>query len=93
MRGALKILLGSVVTFLATMALLRVFFSDVKPVAWSDAVQSSGRLQVAFFLLTVENIAVFGIAIALVAMFMLWARSYRAISRERGKCAPISERS
>jgi hypothetical protein len=82
MRGALKILLGSVVTFLATIALLRVFFSDVKPVAWSDAAQSGGRLQLAFFLLTVENIAVFGIAIALVAMFMLWARSDRAVSSD-----------
>jgi len=76
MTGALKILFGSAVTFVTTMMILRIFFSDVKPIAWSDAAQAGGRLQLAFFLLTVENIAAFGIAIALIAIFALWARSH-----------------
>jgi len=92
MRSTVKILFVTAVTFFATMVLLRMFFSDVKPIAWSDAVQSSARLQLAFFLLTVENIAAFGSAIALIAIFTLWARSYRAVRPERGKCAPISEK-
>ena len=92
MRAAVKILLMTAVTFFTTMMLLRMFFSDVKPIAWSDAVQSNARLQFAFFLLTVENIAAFGGAIALIALFTLWARSYRAGFPERGKCAPISEK-
>jgi hypothetical protein len=92
MRAVVKILFVTAVTFFTTMMLLRMFFSDVKPIAWSDAVQSSTRLQLAFFLLTVENIAALGSAIALIALFTLWARSYRAGFPERGKCAPISEK-
>jgi len=78
MRAAVKILILTAVTFFTAMMLLRMFFSDVKPIAWSDAAQSSARLQLAFFLVTVENIAVFGSAIALIAMLTLWGRSYRA---------------
>ena len=78
MRAAVKLLLWSGVTLLITLIPLRIFFSDVKPIAWSEVTQTSIRLQAAFFLLTVENIALFGAALALIAMFTLWVRSYRA---------------
>ncbi|MGC1354196.1 MAG: hypothetical protein WA851_00140 [Xanthobacteraceae bacterium] len=73
MCAAVKVLLGSVVTFLTAMAVLWIFFSDVKPVPWGDVAQSSVRLQTAFFLLTIENLAVFGIVLAAVAILTLWA--------------------
>jgi hypothetical protein len=79
-RAAVSIFLGSLVTLLTAMTILRIFFSDVKPVAWSDAAQSSERLQTAFFLLTVENLAAFGLVIAMAAILTLWATSYRAPS-------------
>jgi hypothetical protein len=72
MRAAVTILLGSVVTFLTAMIVLRIFFSDIKPVAWSFVAQSSERLQTAFFLRTIENLAAFGIGIASVAILTLW---------------------
>jgi hypothetical protein len=77
MRAAVTIFLGSLVTSLTAMTVLRIFFSDVKPVAWGDAAQSSERLQTAFFLLTIENLAAFGMAIALAAILTLWACSSR----------------
>jgi hypothetical protein len=55
-------------------------FSDVKPVAWGDVAQSSVRLEAAFLLLTVENLAAVCAAIALAAILTLWARSRYAIS-------------
>ena len=73
MCAAVKVLLGSVVTFLTAMAVLWIFFSDVKRVPWGDVAQSSVRLQTAFFLLTIENLAVFGIVLAAVAILTLWA--------------------
>jgi hypothetical protein len=79
MRIAVRLLLWSVVALLTTMMPLRIFFADVKPIAWSEMTQSSVRLEVAFFLATVENIAAFCIAIALAAMFVLWVRSYPAV--------------
>jgi hypothetical protein len=80
MRAAVKILLGSLVTFAAAWGALRVFFSDVKPVAWGEAAQSSVRLETAFLLLTIENLAAVVAAIALASLLILWARSYRALS-------------
>lgn len=80
MRVAAKLLLGSLAALLATTILLRIFFSDVKPIAWSEPIRSGIRLEVAFFLLTIENIAIVCVAIASIAMFMLLARSCRAAS-------------
>jgi len=82
MRAAVKILLGSSVTFITAIMLLRIFLSDVKPIAWSDAAQSNSRLQLAFFLLTIENIAAFAIAIALIAIFTLWGCFHRVVSSD-----------
>jgi hypothetical protein len=93
MRAAVTILLGSLVTFLTAMTVLRIFFSDVKPVAWSDATQSSLRLESAFFLLTVENLAAFGIAIALAAMLTLWAAPAKRSHRVEAKVRPMAQRS
>lgn len=80
MRAAVKLLFWSGATLLITLIPLRIFFSDVKPIAWSEVTQTGFRLQLAFFLLTVENIAIFGVAVTLLAMFALWARRYRAAS-------------
>jgi hypothetical protein len=80
MRAAVMILLGSVLTFVAAWSAMRIFLSDVKPVAWGDVAQSSVRLEAAFLLLTVENLAAVCAAIALAAILALWARSRYAIS-------------
>jgi hypothetical protein len=44
MRAAVTILLGSLLTLLTAMTSLQTSFSDLKPVAWSDGMQSSERL-------------------------------------------------
>ena len=69
-------------TLLTTMLSLQIFFSNVKSIVWSEVTQSSIRLEATFFSLAVENIAVFGTAIALIAMFTLWVRSSRIVPSE-----------
>jgi hypothetical protein len=76
MRAAVTILLASVAAFLAAKIPLWIFFPDVKPVAWGEEAQSSERLQAAFLLLTVENLAVVGVVIALAAILTLWTCPY-----------------
>jgi hypothetical protein len=82
MRTAVRLLFGSLAVLFTTMLSLRIFFTDVKPIAWSEVAQSSIRLEAAFFLLIVENIAAFCFAVASIAMFVLWVRRNRIVSSE-----------
>lgn len=76
LRAAVIILMFSVSTFVVAFVLRRTFFSDVMPISWDYEQPANGALQVAFLLLTIENVAGFVAAIALVFLiaFLMRAR-------------------
>jgi hypothetical protein len=74
MRAAVKMLLLSFVVFAVAFAIRRAFFWDVKPIAWSDDPPQGGALDVAFLLLSIENIAAVVATIALLFVSALWVK-------------------
>jgi hypothetical protein len=82
MRAAIKLLLLSLVTFAAAFVVRRTLFWDVTPISWDHEAPQGGALEMAFLLLSIENIAGVVAALALVSLVALWVRR-RAAARER----------
>jgi hypothetical protein len=55
----------------------RLFLSDIVPIAAAEASQSMWALDAAFLLRALENVAVLGFVIALVAVLAQWVRKPR----------------
>ena len=77
MRASAEILLLSLVTFAAAFVTRFMFLWDIKPVSWDQEPPQNGALEIAFLLLSIENIAAVVAAIALGSMLVLWVRQRR----------------
>lgn len=79
MRAAVKALLVGLAVFTVAFAVRRLFFWDVKPISWDQEPPQNGALEMAFLLLSIENIAGVVTAIALTFVSVLsierWRRS------------------
>lgn len=80
MRAAVKALLVGLAVFTLAFAARRLFFWDVRPISWDQEPPQNGALEMAFLLLSIENIAGVVTAIALTFVSVLsierWRRSH-----------------
>jgi hypothetical protein len=72
MRALFKLLLLGIAVFAAAFAIRHVFFAGIVSVAAAEEAQSLWALDVAFGLRTIENIAIFGNALLLIAIIAGW---------------------
>jgi hypothetical protein len=83
MRPVAKLLLMSVLTFAAAFATRRTFFWDVRPVSWDYEPPQTGVLEMAYLLLSIENIAAVVGVIALVLLITLWINGSKQTDRQQ----------
>lgn len=77
MRGTITMLVILGALYLAATGTRRLFLADVMPIAAEEAPQSMWALDAAFLLRSLENIAILGFAIVLIAVVLQWIRKSR----------------
>jgi|SRR5579862_801686 len=81
MRAAIGLFILSTVTFAAAFVTRHLFLSDVRPVSWDYEPPQNGTLELAYLLLSIENMAAIVGLIALVLGSVLWFRRRRQAVR------------
>lgn len=85
MRGAIKLLVLSLLVFVVAFAVRRLFLWDVMPVSWEQKEQPAWALETAFFVLSIQNVAAAVAVIVVAAALALWIdRRRRAPPSKRG---------
>lgn len=77
MRGSLLLLVGSIATLMASLAIRRLFLSDIVPVAWADGPQPLWAVEAAFLLRATEFVAIGTTALACLAIAGLMSARWR----------------
>jgi hypothetical protein len=72
-RASLTLLLGGIGIFVTAFAIRTTFLANIVPIAAAEQTQPLWALETAFFLKALENIAVLGVALVLVAAVARWA--------------------
>ncbi len=80
MRAVVKLLLLSLPTFAVAFLIKHTFFWDVAAISWDHEAPQGGALEIAFLLLSIENIAGVVAALALVSLVVLWIKAAGAAS-------------